>query len=194
MFMPFGVKDTVDDPNEPRPSRNTYDYMRRVRDECRELYVLLKEESESSEPDSGSTLKGDVRLYERNPALPYLGSGLGAKFGYIQFEYEESGSWPLDYRILQWISAPSQDIIVYRGKNEIPHEAVRDSLFPIPHYFLYQSQTEKVLRLPDLCETSSIENREEVFRISRKFGGADDFHPSRDNFWLEYCPKVKPVS
>jgi hypothetical protein len=193
MFVPFGIPDNVESTEEglPKeaPSQNTLDYMRRVRDECRDLYHLLLEEATKEENVNKDEFveSGVLRLYERNPDMPYLGSGLGAKFGYIQYENDESGINVRHQRVVQWISTPRQDLIVYRGESQIPPDAIRDSLYPIPHYFYLQSREEFKPLLPSSCEQNPSEFIDNMVFENIKAGWSDHNIPSgQHKYWKVY--------
>lgn len=54
---------------------------------------------------------------------------------------------------MQWITAPRDDLLIYRGQTEITAEAIRDSFFPIPHIFDIEG------RLPSDGDTLELRQR-----------------------------------
>jgi hypothetical protein len=66
-------------------------------------------------------------------AYPYLGSGFQARMFYIRYTTKDDGE--NHSRILQWVSSPREDLLIYRGQNEIHPDALKDSFYPIPHFF-----------------------------------------------------------
>ena len=193
MFVPFGIPDNFESTEngsvKEAPSQNTLDYMRRIRDECRDLYHLLLEEAIKVKgvDKEKFTQSGMLRLYERNPDMPYLGSGLGAKIGYIQYETDESGLNVRRQRVVQWVSTPRQDLIIYRGESQISYDAIRDSLYPIPHYFYLQSRTESKPLLPSSVEQNPSEFIDDKVFESIKAGWSDHNIPSgQDKYWKVY--------
>lgn len=76
-----------------------------------------------------------VQLYERvtEPCFPYLGSGIQGRMFYIRYTTINDGK--NHARVMQWVSGPTHDILVYRGQLEGLDEAMKDSFYPIPHFF-----------------------------------------------------------
>jgi hypothetical protein len=193
MFVPFGIPDNSESAGvgltKEAPSQNTLDYMRRVRDECRDLYhLLLEEATKAKNIDKDKFIKsGMLRLYERNPDMPYLGSGLGAKTGYIQYENDESGLNVRRQRVIQWLSTPRQDLVVYRGESQISYDAIRDSLYPIPHYFYLQSRDLYEPLLPSSIKQNLSEFIDDEVFDKIKAGWSDHNIPSgQHKYWKVY--------
>ena len=136
MFQPFGrhiIFPPDPDSGSPLPEGGAQSvvaaaYTRQVRDKCREAYRAFKNYA-------GKDAEGSLRLYERDNDVACLGSGFQAKLFYVQYSVIENDLVERHQRILQWVSTPKQDLLIYRGENHINPEAIRDTFFPIVHYF-----------------------------------------------------------
>jgi hypothetical protein len=74
-----------------------------------------------------------LQLYARSTdGKAYLGSGFQSRMFYIRYTTPDEINHA---RIMQWVSAPQRDFLVYRGQNEILPDALKDSFYPIPHFF-----------------------------------------------------------
>lgn len=79
-------------------------------------------------------IRSRLQLYHRsNVGESYLGSGFQGRMFYIRYttKVDERNH----ERIFQWISAPKNDLLIYRGEVDIDPNALKDSFYPIPHFF-----------------------------------------------------------
>jgi hypothetical protein len=75
-----------------------------------------------------------LQLYTRSPnGGAHLGSGFQARMFYIR--YTTKADHINHVRIMQWVSTPRRDLLVYRGQEEVTPDALKDSFYPIPHFF-----------------------------------------------------------
>lgn len=183
MFQPFMNKATHGAPDGPRQSLTALRYMEKVCEECERAYhdfarsaaAQLAQNKKKSETEARSEVQKRFRLYERS-GPPYLGSGFQAKLFLVQYRFEGVNR----SEILQWVSAPKDDLLVYRGDFNIEPEAVRDSFFPVPHVFESYGADEEP-ELPSLPKDyAKVEGR-----IRSQFGDLDTF-PKKYHVWETY--------
>jgi hypothetical protein len=150
MFQPFGVRIPLprEAGKEPAPALNAATYMLQVQTKCIDGYEAFRAEALKTklkgDPDQApkkflaearSLVSGRVNLYERK-GHAYLGSGFQAKLFYIRYTTDDGdGSSTRHERIMQWVSTPKRDVLVYRGQREITPDAIRDSFYPVAHFF-----------------------------------------------------------
>lgn len=104
------------------------------RDEGIEKVCRLMAELEKNLSPDELLISSRLKLYARSiQGMPYLGSGFQGRMFYIRYTTVADG---INHaRIMQWVSTPKQDLLVYRGQNEITPDALKDSFYPIPHFF-----------------------------------------------------------
>jgi hypothetical protein len=73
-----------------------------------------------------------IRLYEGYACNECASSGFGSKIFYVQWK-DKNGE--VHKRIFEWVSTPTQDWFLYRGEAEIRPDSLRDSFYPVPHFF-----------------------------------------------------------
>ncbi|MBI3677535.1 MAG: hypothetical protein HY243_13060 [Proteobacteria bacterium] len=189
MFQPFVGEPNRREHKDAHGLSEADKYMLEMRDKCQEAYrkffdkaVQYKSKVEKAAPDSDAVdeIKSDIeqrlRLYERN-APAHIGSGIQAKMFLVHYKAAKENH----YRIFQWVATPKQDLLIYRGQSEIKPEALRDSFFPVPHYF------ELFGNLPPLRTDKEIENTESLVR-----GSSAKILPSDHCAWKSYESKKKP--
>jgi hypothetical protein len=154
MFQPFGVEipgfDREAKHGETIHSFDARNHMLKIRRECRNTYskyrrlalnklIELEQEESKSESDQATyekKINGRIRLFELKKGLPCLGSVFQAKLFYIEFSTTdpETQFTVRHQRVFQWVSTPSNDLLIYRGSHVDPL-AIRDTLYPVPHFF-----------------------------------------------------------
>jgi hypothetical protein len=104
--------------------------------EHEEQIDVLRERINTSSNENYSSndilISSRLQLYERSKAgKAHLGSGFQSRMFYIRYTTEGVNH----ARIMQWVSTPNKDLLIYRGQNEIMPDALKDSFYPIPHFF-----------------------------------------------------------
>jgi hypothetical protein len=154
MFQPFGSEiplrhaGEADKPTGPVPSVTAATYMLQVREKCRAAYAGYRRVAEdiargdAAEDDADANkaaaqaVASRLGLYERQHGSAYLGSGLQAKALYLQYGIAgDDGRITREERIFEWMTTPVRDLLIYMGDDPLLCEAIRDTLYPIPHFF-----------------------------------------------------------
>jgi hypothetical protein len=130
-------------------------YMGEIRDACRAAYHAFREDAEEQYVDQleeAAKRKGEkfvrddqaiwdqakeaiadrIKLYEGHACSTCASTGFGAKMFYIQWMDENKIRHK---RIFEWVSTPKEDWLIYRGEADINEDALRDSFYPVPHFF-----------------------------------------------------------
>jgi len=152
MFKPFTeVPPKLQKSEEPSAADK---YMQEMRVKCREAYRKFRLEAEKiatankikemggaplddqQVKDIRAVIDKRLRLYERNVAAfqsPAVG-GFQAKIFLVHYKtrvpVEEN-----HYRIIQWVATQKHDLLIYRGDTNLKSEALKDTFYPVPHYF-----------------------------------------------------------
>jgi hypothetical protein len=195
MFQPFGSQFSLEADNansQVNHSRAVKAYMLKIRDECRNAYLSVRHDAIAEAKTIGlpdqkrSELQTDisveqlidqrVRLYEPIDEYRYVGTGFQSKQCYLSYSTYSNGTSKRHERILQWVSTPRQDILLYRSKGDVDYTAMRDSFFPINHYFDLKGH------LPTDCQKAN--------RVIKDETAATIGLPSNNyNFWKIYKPE-----
>lgn len=162
MFQPFGrtVPLPTQTQDKPTPALNAALYMLQIKTKCIDGFEAFRAEALGAlkqDKDREKKVLDRLNLYERGGEA-FLGSGFQGKLFYIRYSTADGIRHE---RILQWLSTPLRDVLVYRGQREITPEAVRDSFYPIPHFF------DAFQRLPHAKEDGSVRRR-----LKERPGGA----------------------
>lgn len=109
----------------------------RVIEHKESMAVLLKKASKARGGNYSSNdllISSRLQLYARSDGgNAHLGAGFQSRMFYIRYTTEADGV--NHARIMQWVSTPNKDLLIYRGQNEITPDALKDSFYPIPHFF-----------------------------------------------------------
>lgn len=153
MFQPFGHENPLRflaHAENSNQSLSIATQLLQIQQKCRNAYVTFWQDAldecktggrRNKEPGDEELSDEDLidrrlRLYERFTNEPFYGSGFQAKLFYAQYLTEaEGGASVRHQRILQWISTPRRDLLVYRGQADIDPDAIRDGFYPVGHFF-----------------------------------------------------------
>lgn len=201
MFQPFAHVDSIPRPSFGGRSNTgnsnatvtveAANFMGEIRDACRAAYHAFREDAEDQLIDKWeeeakrtgekfsrgedalnraiSEISNRIKLYEGHACSTCASTGFGAKMFYIQWIDENSIRHK---RIFEWASTPKQDWLIYRGEADINEDALRDSFYPVPHYFDVEH------RLPD---DPVFSQDSETMKAVRE-GWQGFAHPSPANF------------
>jgi hypothetical protein len=106
-------------------------YMAKVYDECVRTLSSLKRLAQDVEGSSKAEIDRRLRMYVPGCLPKTLTPSFQAKMFYVQWDDADDQR---HHRLLQWVTSPPQDWLVFRG-DHIDPKAVRDAFFPIPHAF-----------------------------------------------------------
>lgn len=149
MFQPFlGGPDLIPDGGidalKKKQSHKASEYLRNVGSECRAAYRKFRHEAVeilvthgTNKARAQTEVDRRLKLYERNRKRgPYVGSGLQARIFFIQYQTGSKTEKEVVHRhVLQWIVTPKRDLIVDRSEANIEAQAIKDTFFPVPHFF-----------------------------------------------------------
>lgn len=168
MFLPFGegIPEPPPHGTEPVPgSENagcvplrTARAMQTITEETRGAYLAFRQQVLEALIEDGDvdpaiakeTAKNRLRAYEAKGCGGCI-SGFGSKIFYIQWR---DTNLTMHHRIFEWSSTPTQDWLLYRGEIDIDPVALRDSFYPVPHFFdiLQENGDERQRRLPTIMD------------------------------------------
>jgi hypothetical protein len=126
MFQPFLT-------NEPKAGgqQRAIQYMVKIRDECRLAYRTFRKAA--LEKTTDVEIDKRLRLYERRDL--HHGTGFQAKLFFMQYQTMQFTRKVDHHRILQWVTTPRQDLLVYRGELNIEPTALKESFYPVVQHF-----------------------------------------------------------
>ncbi|HEX8466735.1 MAG TPA: hypothetical protein VF620_02895 [Allosphingosinicella sp.] len=192
MFQPFGSHVRFPDDEDAKKrglstqSAAAAAYIRKIRAKCRSAYRTFQADVEKlqaanaasdamEEEASDRKSPGSLQLFERKGDESYLGSGFQAKLFYIEWQTRGETILFRHKRLLQWVSTPKKDLLIYRGESDLDPDAVRDTFYPVPHYF---DATQKLPEKLTDKEFETVENdpatREELPQNYRVWDVAGD--------------------
>lgn len=157
-------------------------YMIDLRDACIQAYLSFRRYAQADLANEGKRIDDRLKLYvpTAKTALP-TNPGFQAKLFYIQWDERDGSTLIRNHRVLQWVSNPARDLLIYREKHIDP-EALRDAFFPVPHAFDLQDDVAEPC-LPDLGNWKGLKSR-----IKQLWEGYD--LPFDNPAWEVYDPKA----
>lgn len=182
MFQPFGkeIPLPITTKTINTPALNAALYMIQVKTKCIDAYNSFRSEAikaldgnpELANSDESKLVLDRLNLYERAGVEACLGSGFQGKLFYLRYSTSDSVRHE---RIFQWLSTPKRDVLIYRGQGEITPEAIRDSFYPIPHFF------DKNGRFPCNAEDGGVR------RSLKDSPGGEGLPEPHDDVWFAYA-------